>query len=283
MLKRRTRPSARPDIPFELPEYAPGHAQPPREFKVFDLIWKRTIASQWPMPKAAGSWSRSKAAVAFFQVTGKTIDFPGYLRAYVEGTDDPDAELADQERTLPSVRSRRAPQVCRHDDQGSLDSAARSIQRSGAHQSRSKRKGIGRPSTYASIIDTIQAPHYVFKKGGALVPTWVAFSVVQLLEDHLASLVDYQFTAQMEDDLDAISRGEREHVDYLKSFYFGNGTPGLKPQLKNKVEEIDARGISRVLIGNAGRRGTGLRSCGPLFALRRAGNSDWRRWWKIRP
>jgi DNA topoisomerase-1 len=110
-------------------------------------------------------------------------------------------------------------------------------------------KGIGRPSTYASIIDTIQARNYVFKKGGALVPTWVAFSVVQLLESHLANLIDYQFTAQMEDDLDAISRGEREYIDYLKSFYFGNGAAGLKPQLKNKVDEIDARDISRIWIG----------------------------------
>ncbi len=92
-------------------------------------------------------------------------------------------------------------------------------------------RGIGRPSTYASIIDTIQNRNYVFKKGGALVPTWVAFSVVQLLEEHLAGLVDYQFTAQMEDDLDAISRGEQEYVDYLNAFYFGNGTPGPQAQL----------------------------------------------------
>ncbi len=84
-------------------------------------------------------------------------------------------------------------------------------------------RGIGRPSTYASIIDTIQNRNYAFKKGGALVPTWVAFSVVQLLEQHLASLVDYQFTAKMEDDLDAISRGEQEYVEYLTAFYFGNG------------------------------------------------------------
>ena len=112
-------------------------------------------------------------------------------------------------------------------------------------------RGIGRPSTYASIIDTILARNYVFKKGGALVPTWVAFSVVKLLEEHLGGLVDYQFTAQMEDDLDAISRGEREYVDYLKNFYFGNGKPGLKKQLENKVDEIDARTISRILVGKA--------------------------------
>jgi DNA topoisomerase-1 len=89
----------------------------------------------------------------------------------------------------------------------------------------------------------------VFKKGTALVPTWVAFSVVKLLEDHLPTLVDYQFTAQMEDDLDTISRGEKGPTEYLSRFYFGNGQVGLKPQLKNKVEEIDARGISRIFIG----------------------------------
>src|SRR4029078_9536716 len=112
-------------------------------------------------------------------------------------------------------------------------------------------RGIGRPSTYASIIDTIQNRNYAFKKGGALVQTWVAFSVVALLEQHLSSLVDYQFTAKMEDDLDAISRGEQEYVDYLTGFYFGNGMPGLKPQLEEKGESIDARNISRITIRTA--------------------------------
>ena len=109
--------------------------------------------------------------------------------------------------------------------------------------------GIGRPSTYASIIDTILAREYVFKKGGALVPTWVAFAVAQLLEAHLPNLVDYRFTAQMEDDLDSISRGEAGHVDYLRKFYFGNGQTGLKQQLQNKAEEIDARDVSRIRLG----------------------------------
>ena len=110
-------------------------------------------------------------------------------------------------------------------------------------------RGIGRPSTYASIIDTIQNRNYAFKKGGALVPTWVAFSVVQLLEAAPGEPGGLPFTAQMEDDLDAISRGEREYVDYLSAFYFGNGSPGLKPQLENKGDEIDARDISRIWIG----------------------------------
>ena len=110
-------------------------------------------------------------------------------------------------------------------------------------------KGIGRPSTYASIIDTILARDYVFKKGSALVPTWMAFSVATLMEEHLPRLVDYAFTAKMEDDLDAISRGEEQHLNYLKQFYFGNGHPGLKKQLADKVETIDARTVSRFSLG----------------------------------
>ncbi len=108
--------------------------------------------------------------------------------------------------------------------------------------------GIGRPSTYASIIDTIQARDYVFKKGSALVPTWTAFAVTQLLEKHLEELIDYGFTAQMEDDLDSISRGEQAQLDYLRRFYFGNGQPGLKQHLANKTDEIDARDVNRVLL-----------------------------------
>jgi DNA topoisomerase I len=233
--------------PFELPDTVRGTLNA-EEFKLFDLIWKRTIASQMADAVGRRIVVTIEGSGCVFQVTGKTIDFPGYLRAYVEGSDDPDAELADQERTLPSVvvgeRLSCVDMIAKGHSTQPPDRYSEAALTKALEE-----KGIGRPSTYASIIDTILARNYVFKKGGALVPTWVAFSVVKLLEDHLARLVDYQFTAQMEDDLDAISRGEREHVDYLKAFYFGNGTPGLKPQLKDKVEEIDARGISRVLIG----------------------------------
>ena len=105
------------------------------------------------------------------------------------------------------------------------------------------------PSTYATIIETIQARDYVFKKGNALVPSWTAFSVVRLLVEHLPSLVDYEFTAQMEDLLDAISRREAEHVQYLNDFYFGDGTPGLKRRLESKEKEIDPRVTSRFVLG----------------------------------
>ena len=111
--------------------------------------------------------------------------------------------------------------------------------------------GIGRPSTYASIIDTILARDYVFKlkRGNVLVPTWTAFAVSHLLESHLPELVDYQFTAEMEDELDAISRGEMNHLDYLRQFYFGNEHPGLKQLLQDKVNEIDARDVCRISLG----------------------------------
>ena len=110
--------------------------------------------------------------------------------------------------------------------------------------------GIGRPSTYAAIIETILAREYVFKRGNVLVPTWTAFATSQLLEQHLPGLVDYQFTAAMEDELDAISRGESKHLEYLKTFYFGNTHPGLKQQLANKNEEIKARDVSQMLVGS---------------------------------
>jgi DNA topoisomerase-1 len=233
--------------PFELPDVMRGQLGAD-EFRLFDMIWKRTIASQMADARGRRIAITIEGEGCTFQVTGKTIDFPGYLRAYVEGSDDPSAELADQERILPSVTIGESL-ACTN-----LEAKEHNTQAPGRYSEASltkalEERGIGRPSTYASIIDTIQARNYVFKKGGALVPTWVAFSVVQLLEEHLAALVDYQFTAQMEDDLDAISRGEQEHVAYLDKFYFGNGTPGLKKQLANKIDEIDPARVGRILIG----------------------------------
>src|SRR4051794_39767648 len=233
--------------PFELPGILRNELNAD-EFKIFDMIWKRTMASQMADARGRRTTLTIEGEGCVFQVSGKTIDFPGYLRAYVEGSDTPDAELADQETVLPNVEVGEALKCL---NMTAKEHATQSPSRySEAALTKSlEERGIGRPSTYASIIDTIQNRNYAFKKGGALVPTWVAFSVVQLLEQHLASLVDYQFTAKMEDDLDAISRGEQEYVDYLTGFYFGNGMPGLKPQLEHKGESIDARDISRIWIG----------------------------------
>jgi DNA topoisomerase-1 len=223
------------------------------EFRLYDLIWKRTVASQ--MADARGrrmtvtiEGKTTQGELALFQAGGKTIDFAGYLRAYVEGSDDPQAELADKDVVLPSMQvddslAAKNLEAKSHTTQPPARFSEASLTRS------LEEMGIGRPSTYASIIDTILAREYVFKKGNALAPTWVAFAVAQLLEAHLPKLVDYGFTAKMEDDLDAISRGEAAHVDYLRNFYFGDDQPGLKKQLENKVTEIDARDIGRIPLG----------------------------------
>ncbi len=233
--------------PFELPATLKSSLSND-EFRLFELIWKRTIASQMADATGRRITITVEGDDAVFQVSGKTIDFAGFLRAYVEGSDDPDAELADKETLLPAVRV-QDPVTC--DELESKDHTTQPPARftEASLTQALEERGIGRPSTYASIIETIQKRGYVFKRGSALVPTWMAFSVSKLLMEHLPSLVDFTFTAQMEDDLDAISRGEAEHQSYLSSFYFGNGSPGLKKQLEHKVEEIDARSVSRFSLG----------------------------------
>lgn len=240
------------------------------EFRLYDLIWKRTIASQ--MKDAFGKRKTIVVMLddAKFQVGGKTIDFPGYMRAYVEGKDDPNAELDAHETILPDVKK---GDLLNCESLKPQEHTTTPPQRysEAALTKTLEDKGIGRPSTYASIIDVILNRHYVFKKGGALVPTWTAFAVCQLLETHFPVLVDYSFTADMENELDEISRGERDRFSYLRAFYFGdpsaNGTvppapklspdfpfpasfaPGLKTLIQNKIGEIDAREVSKFLIG----------------------------------
>ena len=233
--------------PFELPAALKGELNYD-QFRLFELIWKRTIASQMVDARGKIMTLTLEADGAVFQVSGRSIEFPGFLRAYVEGSDDPEAELADQERLLPAVAKGDAV-TCRelvpkdHTTQAPARFSEASL------TAALEERGIGRPSTYASIIETILARQYVFKKGNALVPTWTAFSVARLLEEHLPQLVDYQFTAQMEDLLDSISRQEEEPTKYLHTFYFGNGQPGLKKQLESKLSEIDARDLARFPLG----------------------------------
>ena len=128
-----------------------------------------------------------------FQVSGKTIDFPGFLRAYVEGADDPNAELADKETLLPAVEEGQAVSL-KEVDPKSHTTQPPSRFSEAALTRELEQRGIGRPSTYASIIETIQTRNYVFKKGNALVPTWNAFSMVRLMEEHFPSLVDYELS-----------------------------------------------------------------------------------------
>jgi DNA topoisomerase-1 len=233
--------------PFELPE-ALRNQLSDEEFRLFELVWKRTIASQMSDARGRRMTIAIEGGGARFEVRGKTIDFPGYLRAYVEGSDDPDAELADQERLLPPVREGDPLECLSLEPKGHTTQPPARYTEASLVQALEQR-GIGRPSTYASILETIQERDYVFKKGNALVPTWVAITVIRLLERHLPGLVDYEFTAEMEDELDAISRGELGHVEYLRRFYFGNGDPGLKELLESKVDEVDARAVCTIPLG----------------------------------
>jgi DNA topoisomerase-1 len=236
---------------FELPENLKDRLTN-EQFRLYDLIWKRTVASQ--MSDARGKRKQLIVEIddAQFSVSGKTIEFPGYLRAYVEGSDDPDAELADRETLLPPVRSGDELQTLALDPKSHTTMPPARYSEAALTKVLTD-KGIGRPSTYASIIETILNRNYVFKKGGALVPTWVAFAVCQLMEKHLPDLINYDFTAQMEDQLDAISRGELGHLRYLKDFYFGTESAetnpqmgGLKPLLNHKTEEINAREVNTI-------------------------------------
>jgi DNA topoisomerase-1 len=224
------------------------------EFRLYDLVWKRTVASQ--MADARGQrvqvrigGTSSAGEDAEFASSGKVITFPGFLRAYVEGADDPDAELEDQERHLPPLTEGDGVGVEAMEPKGHATQPPARYTEATLVKALEE-MGVGRPSTYASIIGTIQDRGYVWKKGSALVPSFVAFAVVGLLEQHFGRLVDYGFTASMEDDLDEIAGGSEEAIPWLRRFYFGNGESGLKTMVSERLNEIDAREINSIPIGN---------------------------------
>ena len=218
------------------------------QFRLFELIWKRTIASQMEDARGHRISINIKGATAVFYVSGKTIDFPGFLRAYVEGSDDPQAELADRETLLPSVTVGQGVDAKQFEPKGHTTQPPARFSEASLTRSLEE-MGIGRPSTYASIIDTILRRNYVFKKGNALVPTWTSFAVVGLMEAHLSKLVDFDFTAKMEDDLDSISRGEADASEYLAKFYFGVDEHGLKQVVEERIKDVDARSINSISLG----------------------------------
>ncbi len=233
--------------PFRLPDSLQNELAPD-QYKLFELIWKRTVASQMQDARGRRVTLTVEGEGTVFQVSGKTIDFPGFLRAYVEGADDPNAELADKETLLPAVEEGQSVSLKELEPKSHTTQPPSRFSEAALTRELEQR-GIGRPSTYASIIETIQDRNYVFKKGNALVPTWNAFSMVRLMEEHFPSLVDYEFTANMEGLLDAISRQEAGNVEYLEEFYFGNETPGLKKRLETKIKEVDPRAISTFPLG----------------------------------
>jgi len=226
---------------------------------LYDLIWKRTVATQMADAKVRyiNVYFEADAGdeVARFRASGKRIDFPGFFRAYVEGSDDPEAELEDQERPLPPLEVGETS-VGDPSENGEKGFLVHSIEPLGHETQPPSRyteaslvktleeEGIGRPSTYASIIDTIQKRGYVQKKGSSLVPTFTAFATNNLMEAQFEPLVDVHFTAEMEKVLDEIARGRKDPDPYLRDFYFGDD--GVEPRVEEGLERIDGREISEI-------------------------------------
>jgi DNA topoisomerase I len=223
------------------------------ERRLYELIWQRTVASQ--MKDATGesvsvrvTGTSTAGERAEFGATGKVISFYGFLKAYVESTDDQTADRDDQEHRLPPLAEADPLDVLRlAPAEHSTRAPARYTEASLVKELEDRE--IGRPSTYATILGTILDRGYVFKKGTALVPSFLAFAVITLMERHFGQLVDYEFTARMEDVLDEIARGEAERVPWLRRFYFGaegdgaEDDPGLK-LLVGDISDIDARDVS---------------------------------------
>ncbi|MCA9075730.1 MAG: type I DNA topoisomerase [Planctomycetaceae bacterium] len=208
------------------------------EARLYDMIWKRTMASQMAEARLRFDTVTIKADETEFRATGRHVEFPGFFKVYVEGSDDPEAQNEEEDSNLPELKE--------NDKLGCADLEAI------GHETKPparyteatlvrklEAEGIGRPSTYASIISTIQDRGYVNKSGSQLVPTFTAMAVTRLLEDYFPNLVDLQFTAQMEQSLDDISMGQAERLPYLEKFY--SGKEGINEQVKSHEEEIDPR------------------------------------------
>ncbi|WP_173922327.1 type I DNA topoisomerase [Agromyces sp. Marseille-P2726] len=261
------------------------------EFKLYDLIWKRTVASQMADAKGqtatvtieVGPTAADAAAaldaqpessvkiggtIAEFTASGTVITFRGFLAAYEEGHDEErNADDAPREAKLPPLKEGQSVALADLEAKGHETSPPPRYTEASLVK-RLEELGIGRPSTFASIISTILDRGYVTQRGQALVPSWVAFSVVRLLEEHFGDLVEYDFTAEMEDDLDRIASGEADRVDWLNGFYFGSDTHRGLRQVVDNLGEIDAREINSISVApgvtlRIGRYGPYLESVDP--------------------
>ena len=205
------------------------------------------------------------------------ITFPGFMLAYASGRDEPAEE--DEERRLPALEVGQELTASALEPQGHETSPPARYTEASLVKALEER-GIGRPSTYASIMGTILDRGYVYKKGTALVPTFLAFAVTQLLERHFDRLVDYDFTARLEDDLDRIAAGDEERVAWLRRFYFGNGAPGLHALVTDHLEGIDAREVNSIAIPRLGHRRPRRPATAPTWSVARSGRAfptTWRR------
>ncbi|HEX8691043.1 MAG TPA: type I DNA topoisomerase [Longimicrobium sp.] len=213
------------------------------EAALYDLIWKRTVASQMADARQTHLTALIQAADAVFRASGKRIDFPGFFRAYVEGSDDPEAALEDREEPLPALRrgdalSLRDLEALFHQTQPPARYTEATLVKT------LEAEGIGRPSTYASIIGTIIDRGYVERVSNQLVPTFTAFAVTSLLEKNFPHLVDTRFTARMEEQLDEIAGGDAEWLPYLRDFFLG--PDGLEEAVQKGEQQIDPREASTV-------------------------------------
>jgi DNA topoisomerase-1 len=258
----------RPTTPLRSPDSLAGELNG-QELAMYRMVWQRTLASQ--MADAAGTTVSVRlgatatvagtATDAEFAASGTTITFPGYRQVYVESVDEAETNDDDREALLPVLAVGDAVRVASLTPNGHATSPPARYTEASLVK-RLEELGIGRPSTWASIIQTVQDRGYVWKKGQALVPTWTAFAVVGLMEKHFDELVDYAFTARIEEDLDAIARNERQKERWLHQFYFGSEdgfTPsqgasgdelkGLKRLVEENLDEIDAAEINTFPIG----------------------------------
>lgn len=214
-----------------------------RELALYDLIWKRTVASQMADAQLTMLSVQLQVEDALFRASGKRIDFAGFFRAYVEGSDDPDAALEEKEVMLPPLKLGDHP-VCRELNTVGHETQPPARYTEAALVKMLESEGIGRPSTYASIISTICDRGYMQLTNNALVPTFTAFAVTSLLEEHFPNLVDPSFTSKMEQTLDDISMGTVEWLPYLKKFYLGE--QGLSGQVKSRDSLIDGESARTV-------------------------------------
>ena len=221
------------------------------DLRVYELIWKRTMASQMPDARVlrttveiAGTGDNGEQAI--FTASGKAIEFAGFRRAYVEGSDDVEAELQEQETVLPTLtvgervdRNGTRVQLLGLEAKGH-DTSPPARYTEASLIKELERIGVGRPSTFAATIGTIERRGYVFRQGKALVPSYTAFAVTRLLREHFGDLIDTEFTAEMEEDLDQISRGEREWLDFIRQFYRGDRHHrGLEEAVKQAEERAE--------------------------------------------
>lgn len=248
-----------------------------REARLYDLIWKRTMATQMADARLEFTnvlfSAETETSKAFFRASGKKVLFPGFFRAYVEGSDDPEVALEDSEKLLPALKEKQKVD-CKEilPVEHETKPPARFTEASLVKQL--EKEGVGRPSTYATIIGTIMDRDYVRKEGNALVPTFTAFAVNGLLERYFPDLIDEQFTSLMEQKLDDIATGKEDRLHYLKSYY--EGEKGLKNTVEKQESRIDpqeARHISLPLEGLNGMR-VYLGRFGPYVQVKKEGGEE---------